>query len=190
MSKYIMDRNDVVAVEVDYQTGFAPVIYGHETLETRIVQAIRGLKILGVPIIPTTQYARGLGQTTDAVTAALGEDAHIIDKHSFSCTGCPEFMEALEATGRKTVILMGIETHICVQQTALYLMEQGYTVYLLADCLSSRFKENYERALTYLAHVGARVTTLESVLFELLVDSKNPEFKAISNLVKEIQPEK
>ena len=105
MSSLIMKRDDAVVVEVDYQDGFVPVIYDHEKLETRLVQAIRGFRILDVPIIATTQYAKGLGNTTAAVAEALG-DFVPIDKRTFSCTGCPEFMEALEATGRKSVILI------------------------------------------------------------------------------------
>ena len=186
MSSLIMKRDDAVVVEVDYQDGFVPVIYDHEKLETRLVQAIRGFRILDVPIIATTQYAKGLGNTTAAVAEALG-DFVPIDKRTFSCTGCPEFMEALEEKKKKSVILIGIETHICVQQTALYLMEKGYSVYLIADCLSARFRENHERGLARLANSGATVTTLESILFELLVDSRDPAFRGISDLVKEIQ---
>jgi nicotinamidase-related amidase len=142
---------------------------------------------MGLPIILTQQYTKGLGETVPVILEALdttGSPFDKIEKTSFSCYGEPTFVTALEQTLRKTVILCGIETHVCVQQTALDLLENGYMVYLIHDCVSSRSNNDKKYAQRRIGEAGAVGTTYEALLFELCVSAKAPEFKAISALVK------
>lgn len=178
-----MDRDDVVFVAIDFQEKLLPAMYGKEKLEKNIIKLAKGLNVFGTPKIVTTQYAKGLGQTTESVAAALGE-FEAIDKTSFSAYKNEEFCEALKTANRNTVILTGIETHICVEQTALDLLEAGYKVVLAADCASSRDEENHKLSLMRLSAAGVMITSAESILYEILGGAKAAEFKAISAIVK------
>ena len=110
--------------------------------------------------------------------------AILLIKDTFSAWSNEEYRKALEGSGRKTVILMGIETHICVEQTALDLMEEGYTVFVPADCVQSRNPVNREISLRRMEEAGAVITCSESILYELMGSSKAAEFKAISAIIK------
>ena len=144
---------------------------------------INGAKVFGIERIATTQYAKGLGQTVPGIAEALGE-CQIIDKSTFSCMGSEEFREALEKTGKKSVIIAGIETHICVEQTVLDLIDAGFSVLVSADAVDSRNLRNRDVSIERMAAAGAVITSTESILYDLLGGAKAPEFKAISKLVK------
>jgi nicotinamidase-related amidase len=186
-------REDTVLVGIDLQGRLMPVVKGGVELEAAAVKLVKGCRILGVPVIVTQQYTKGLGETVPAVAAALTEpigeeigaaEFQPIEKTSFSAMGEPAFVEALEALGRKTVIVAGIEAHVCVQQTVLDLLEKGYTVFIANDCVSSRSNTDKKYSQRRMAEAGAVGTTFESILFELLKGAKEPGFKQISALVK------
>lgn len=186
-------REDSIFVGIDYQERIMPAMKNNEELEQTIVKLIKGCRILGVPVIVTQQYTRGLGETIpsvkQALTESLGETVpeatfEPIEKTSFSACGEPAFMEALENSGKKTVIIGGIETHVCVQQTVIDLLEKGYTVFVVNDCVSSRSNNDKKYSQRRMGDSGAIGTTYESVLFELLGGAKDPAFKQISALVK------
>jgi len=124
-----------------------------------------------------------LGTTIPSIHEALGEYEYI-EKTSFSAMGEPAFAEALEKYGRKTVILSGIESHVCILQTALDLLEKGYNVFLVIDCISSRCNSDKKYAQKRMAQAGAIATTCEAVLFEVCGGAREPGFKEISALVK------
>lgn len=176
-------REDAVLTAIDFQEKLLPAMFETEKVEKAAEKLAEGLKVLGVPKLVTTQYAKGLGNTVAPMAEALGE-FEPIDKNTFSAWDNEEYRAALEKTGRKTVILMGIETHICVEQTALDLMENGYTVFVPADCVQSRNPDNRELSLRRMEAAGVVITCWESILYELLGSSKAPEFKAISAIVK------
>lgn len=178
-----LNRDDVVFVAIDFQEKLLPAMYDKEKLEKNIIKLARGLNVFGIPKIVTTQYAKGLGQTTEPVTSAL-RDFEAIDKTSFSAYRNEEFCKALKATNRNTVILTGIETHICVEQTALDLLEAGYKVVLAADCARSRDEENHRLSVMRLSAAGVMITSAESILYEILGGAKAAEFKEISAIVK------
>lgn len=178
-----INRDEAVLVLVDYQERLMPAMADKEALEENVVKLAKGCGILGLPILVTQQYTRGLGETVAPIKEAL-ENFDPIEKTTFSCYGEPAFVEALEKTGRKTVILAGIETHVCVLQTALDLVEAGYQVFLPADCVSSRKLSDKNYGEVRMGSCGVTLTSCESVLFELLKDAKHENFKAISNLVK------
>ena len=168
---------------IDFQTRMIPSINKNDELTKKAAVFIEGCRILGVPMLVTQQYTKGLGETIPEVAAALGE-FEPVEKITFSCCADAGFREKLEATRRKNIIVTGIEAHICVQQTVLELLTAGYSVYVLADCIGSRSETDKIYAEKRMRQAGAVITTMESVLFELLVRADNPQRKEISSLVK------
>lgn len=176
-------KEDAVLVLIDFQERLMPAMENNEELAATVVKLIKGCNIMEIPKLVTQQYTKGLGATIQDIHEALGKYCPI-EKTSFSAMGEPAFAEALEKTGRKTIILAGVESHVCVQQTALDLLEKGYNVFLAADCVSSRQGSDKKYALKRMAQAGAFLTTYEAVLFELCGGSRQPGFKEISALVK------
>ena len=168
---------------IDFQIRLMPSIHDHEGLAGRVETLIRGCRLLEVPILTTQQYTKGLGDTLPALKDALG-DFEKIEKITFSCYNNPEFAKKLDESGKKDIIVSGIEAHICVQQTVLDLLENGYSVYVIADCIGSRSERDRIYAEERMRQAGAILTTMESVLFEFLVSADHPKRKEISNLVK------
>jgi nicotinamidase-related amidase len=179
----LMNINDSILVVIDCQTKLMPAIKDTDELEKTVVKLAKGIKALDVPVVVTQQYTKGLGPTTDDICEALGE-FEPIEKVTFSAMGTEEFVEAMKAAGRKNVIMTGTETHICVQQTTLELLEAGYNVYLVQDCVGSRKDNDKNIACQRMAAAGAVVTTYEAVLYELLKGAKAEGFKAVSAIVK------
>ena len=179
----ILDRHHTLALCVDIQERLLPHIHGHEELVRRSSTLIKGLRILDVPILVTEQYTKGLGVTVPEIAAALGT-YEPIEKMSFSCCGNPDVEAAVLGSQRHQIIVFGIEAHVCVQQTVLDLLAQGQKVVVLDDCVSSRSANDARVALQRMRDAGATISTMESVLFELLRVSGTQEFKSISVLVK------
>ncbi len=147
-------------------------------------------KLFGVPVLATEQYPQGLGPTVPELAAPLGDlGVTIHAKQSFSCCGSPVFVEQLLTSGRTQVILVGMETHVCVQQTALDLLAQHYAVYLPVDAIAARGELDDQTALSRMESHGATITTVEAALFELCTQAGTPEFKEISRLVREKPPQ-
>lgn len=176
-------REDSILVMVDFQERLMPVMKDHEDLQKSVVKLVQGIRTLGVPVIVTQQYTKGLGPTVPAISEALG-DFSPIEKTDFGAAGELNFLEALNKEERGTVILCGIETHVCVAQTALTLLELGYDVFLVEDAVSSRNKNDKKIAIKRMVQAGARPVSVEAVLFELLGTAKAAEFKEISGIVK------
>lgn len=176
-------KDDAVLVVVDVQERLFPHIAEHEELEKKVTTLIKGASLLGIPIVVTEQYVKGLGQTIPTVAKAL-EGVERIEKMAFSCCDQPEFMASLVKLNRKHIILCGIETHVCVLQTALDLLEQNLNPVVVRDAVSSRFISDKESALLRMQHEGVTPTSVESILFELTRVSGTDTFKAISKLVK------
>ena len=145
---------------------------------------LKSAAILGIDSIVTEQYPKGLGNTIDELKCLLPENTPIIEKTSFSCFGESAFRTALKAKSRKTLIVCGVEAHVCVQQTVIDLLAEGYKVVIPADALTSRNNDNYRLALETMRHAGAFVTSSEAIIFMLLRDAKHPDFRSISKLIK------
>ena len=154
-----------------------------EDIEEKAAMLIRGARILGVPILVTEQYPKGLGATVKPVREALGEFVPM-EKTSFSIMGEPACVEALKESGAEDVLICGIESHVCVQQSALDLLAKGYRVYIMEDATGSRNNTDKKFAGRRMVEAGCVGTTVESALFELVGDAKDPCFKHISKLVK------
>ncbi|MFB5067409.1 MAG: hydrolase [Candidatus Wallacebacter cryptica] len=180
----MLERNNSVLVLVDAQTKLMNVMDDAERLIQNLKRLIKGMQVLGIPLIVTEQYPKGLGPTIPELTDLLNPETKVVEKITFSCTDEPKLMNALEKTKRKQVILCGVESHICVYQTALGLRSRGYDVEIAADAVSSRSADNRKLALFRLAQMGVGITGTEMVLFELLRRGEGDQFKAISKIVK------
>ena len=179
----MFEIDNTIMLVIDVQGQLAQLMHEKEKLFKSLGTLIQGMKILEVPILWMEQIPKNLGPTTDAVAKYL-TDEKPIEKFSFSCCGNPEFMEKFKKTGRTQVLLTGIETHICVFQTGYELIKQGCQVQLVADCVSSRTKENKEIGIQRIIQTGGQVTCVEMAFFELLRAAKGDEFKQIIKLIK------
>jgi nicotinamidase-related amidase len=159
------------------------LIPDHEKVVANAVALIKGAKALDLPTWATEQYPRGLGPTTAAVAELIPERPA---KTTFHCCAVGQLLEQLYGRHVRHVTLVGIETHVCVAQTALELLDLGFQVQVPADAVASRHKIDWEFALRRLERAGAVVSTTESALFEWTETADRPEFKAISNLIKEM----
>lgn len=177
-------RQNTAGLVIDIQERLFPVMWEKEKLLNNCRLLIRGLDQLNLPVVVTQQYTRGLGESVDEIRSALPEFSYI-EKREFSCCDEPSVVAKLEELEAKNVILCGIEAHVCVLQTAIDLKEMGFNPVVVADCISSRKPESLELAMERFRFENIMVTSAESVLFELTRTSGAPEFKAISNLVKQ-----
>jgi nicotinamidase-related amidase len=182
-SQYILQRNSSALLVIDIQEKILPVILEHERVVENTLKLINGFKILSVPIYFTEQYSKGLGPTESKIKSVLG-NIEAIHKMTFSCSGAGDLFQDLKRKGIKQVVVCGVESHVCVLQTVLDLIAEGFQVHVVADAVSSRRKFDYEMALRRMESNGAEITLTESVLFELLNICGTEEFKSISKLVK------
>src|SRR5713226_7358221 len=181
-----LQRTEALFVIIDVQEKLLPLIDGGEAVVRNLDRLVRGFHILYIPIVVTEQYTKGLGPTGSVLRTTLMETVGYspIEKSTFSAYGCGEFQAALRLARRKQIIVAGIETHVCVYQTAKDLIEADYQVTIIADAVSSRTAENRDIALRRMTVDGAKLSSTEMALFELLVNSGTDEFRAISGLVK------
>jgi nicotinamidase-related amidase len=168
---------------IDIQEKLFPFIFENEQLTRNTQILIEGLKVLDVPLIVTQQYTKGLGETITPVAESLG-DFKYLEKTAFSCCDDNGFNIELAETNRKFIIITGIETHVCVLQTTIDLLEKNFIPVVVEDCVSSRRLNDKNFAIERMRREGAVITTYESILFELLRYSGTDQFKAISKLVK------
>ncbi len=176
-------RNDTAGIIIDIQERLFPFILDNEQLTKNTGILIKGLQALKVPVVVTQQYTKGLGPTIQPLHLKLGDYDHI-EKMTFSCCDEPSFSEHLDTLNKRFIIIAGIETHVCVLQTTIDLLESNYIPVIVQDCVSSRRLNDKMMAIERMRKEGAIITTCESVLFELLRYSGTAEFKEISKLVK------
>jgi len=181
-----LDRKNSLLVVIDLQEKLAAVIHDQEAMQKNIDRLIRGCHLLGIPAIVTEQYPRGLGVTTEFLQTSLRETYGLkaIQKMCFSAGGSDEFMSAVRSSGRRQILICGIETHVCVYQTVKDLLEAKFEITLVADAVSSRTASNRDIAIRRMERDGAKLSSTEMALFELTVHAGTDEFKAISKLVK------
>jgi nicotinamidase-related amidase len=185
-SPELMARSDSALLVVDVQEKLVRLLPGHPRLIWNIRRLLDGARILGVPVVATEQYPQGLGPTTSELAERLGQ---IPAKLTFSCGGCPDLFRDLPKLGVFKILVVGIEAHVCVQQTALDLLANGFRVYVAVDAVGSRFDLDCQIALRRLDSAGATLTTTEAALFEWCDAAGTPEFKQISLLVRERPPD-
>ena len=168
---------------IDVQERIFPAIAEPDMLRRNIPLLIEGMKLLEIPVIVTEQYVKGLGPTIQEIATRITE-VERIEKSSFSCCDEPRFMLDLASSGKDYVIIAGIESHVCVLQTAIDLQQNGYHPVVVEDCISSRNLNDKRIALERMNSEGVIVTTFEAILFELLRYSGGETFRAISKIVK------
>jgi len=183
IEKFQLQREETVLLVVDIQERLAVAMAEREKVVVNAGHLIAAAKLLGVPVVHTEQYPKGLGPTVAELRPAI-EPAAAIEKLTFDCCGEPTFTPALEQAGRSTVVVCGMETHICVLQTVLGLLAQGLIVHVVADAVCSRSAENRGTALELMRDAGAVITCTETVLFQLLGRAGTPEFKVIQARIK------
>lgn len=183
--KFWLDASRTALVVIDVQEKLIPAM--DQTLYRQLLQniplLIEGFKAFGLPVIATEQYSKGLGHTVAELQGAT--DQHCIEKLTFSCCGDNGFIEALKKTDASQIVVVGMETHVCVLQTVIDLLDQGYCVHLVRDAVSSRFSGDYINAISLAAAAGAVITTTETALFQLVKIAGTDAFKAVSRLVRQ-----
>lgn len=178
-----MNPSNTVLLVIDMQEKLLPSIPENDRIVWNARRLLDGAEILGVAALGTEQYRKGLGATVEPLAAKLGE---MPDKLHFS--SCQSIATKLEELNRPKILMAGIEAHVCVQQTALDLLSLGYDVYLATDAVGSRFSHDYEIALRRMESTGVTLTTTEAALFEWCREAGTPQFKQISQLVREAKP--
>jgi len=179
--RLVRDRAGLVVV--DLQERLLPAMHQPERVVGEAVRLLRGAAVLGLPVVATEQYPKGLGRTAPAVAAALAP-ATPFEKTAFSACGAKGLPAELENKKIKDVILCGIEAHVCVSQTCLDLLDRGLRVFVVTDAVSSRTPENLQVGLERMRDAGAVLVSTEMVLFELLGEAGTEEFKRILELVR------
>lgn len=180
----LLERADTVLAVIDVQTRLMSAIAGAPAVLRACRRAVRGFDLLGVPALFTEQYPKGLGPTSPEVADLFGARAPIT-KTEFGCFACADFATALEQTGRRSLLLCGVEAHICIYQTALQALARGYTVYLLEDAIGARTAEARQIGLARLHAAGAVPSHTEMAIYELLGAAGSSEFRALLSIVKE-----
>jgi len=179
----MFNRKDTVFIIVDIQAKLFRLMHEREKLSENVQKLVKGMLAMDIPVLWMEQNPRGLGATIPEV-AGLLNGIEPMQKQSFSCCASAAFMGKLENLKRKNVVLAGIETHICVYQTAADLLEFGYMAAVVADAVSSRTEGNMKIGLQKISTLGGSVSSVETVLFELLRTAEDGAFKKILDLVK------
>ena len=176
-------KESAVLLVIDFQEKIFTAIHEHDNLAKRVPILIEGMKVLGIPVIVTEQYVKGLGSTIPEIAEKI-QGIERIEKASFSCCDEPRFMMELASSGKEYVIIAGVESHVCVLQTVIDLIQNGYHPIVVEDCISSRKPNDKLIAIERMRKEGVIITTYEAIMFELLRYSGGETFKAISKLVK------
>ena len=189
----MLHKDKAVLVVIDVQSRLLPSIHEADAAVEQICRLIRGFRLVGAPVMVTEQYRKGLGETDPRIQEAFSEKDPVTgeirpfrpyEKMSFSCMLDDPFRDAIEAFGRHQAVLCGIETHVCVHQTALHLLEAGFHVEVAADAVSSRSPVNRDIALRRMEAEGAKVTCVETAVFEMLEYCGTDPFKTWVKLIR------
>jgi nicotinamidase-related amidase len=179
-----LDAERAALVVIDMQEGFRNVVTDFAEMSAHIALLAHGVQLLGVPLIVTEQYPRGLGRTANEIRTVLPAGLEPVEKTAFSACGAREFLAQLDETGARQILLCGIEAHICVNQTAHDLLARGLQVHLLTDCITARTEHDRQIGLAKMQASGALPTSVETALFELMRDAKHEQFKTVQKLIK------
>lgn len=183
VDNFMLNKEDAVLLIIDIQERLVPAMKEKDTVVKNCQHLIELAKMYNIPVIVTEQYPKGLGKTVPELQSALAEYKPI-EKSSFGCCGEPAFMTEIKKIGRKKVIVTGMETHVCVLQTVMGLLKDGFVPHLVKDAVCSRNEENRNVGIEFMRDAGAVVTCTETVLFQLLKAAGSEEFKKISQRIK------
>lgn len=177
-------QNKTILTFIDVQGKLAEIMYQRDELFANLEKLVKGMQILDIPILWLEQLPEKLGPTRPELEPLLRQTAEPLAKAPFSAWGSGDYRRRLKESRRTRVVLCGIETHVCVYQTAKDLLERGYGVILPADCVSSRTRENRDSGVAAIRDLGAEISSVEMLLFEILATPEHPRFRDISKLVK------
>ena len=180
----LLRADDTALLVIDVQERFRMQIAAFERMVGRIRTLVQGAALLDVPVVVTEQYPQGLGPTVAELAEVL-DGAETLEKRSFSAAAAPGFDDLLRRLGRRQVVLVGLETHVCVLNTALDLLALDFRVYLAIDAVGARYRVDHDTALRRLERAGAVLTTSEGCVFEWVGGAGHPRFKDVSRLVQE-----
>ena len=186
-SPFLMNRDDSALIVIDVQERLLPHIEGRERLLWNIGRLIDGATALGINVVATEQYPKGLGATTKVVSDKL--NLPLPEKLMFSCRECDSLVRQFQALGIRNLLLAGIETHVCVAQSALDYMAAGFNVFVCVDAVGSRFSVDREIAIRRMESCGVIPTTTEAALFEWCEKAGTPELKIVSQLATATCPD-
>lgn len=179
----MLNEQDSLVLIIDIQEKLVGAL-NKTTIVDNACKVASAAKILGIPVIVTEQYPKGLGCTVASLTDVLSHNSEVIEKTYFNALLEDGMFEKINSYGKKQVVLMGIETHICVYQTACALVEAGFEVYVLKDCCASRNKYEFKQGIEAMRDNGVKISCVEIALFEWLKGAQNPNFKAVQALIK------
>jgi nicotinamidase-related amidase len=183
MDKFLIDKDNSALLIIDIQERLAAVMKHRESVVTNCLHLIELSKMITMPIVVTEQYPKGLGQTVEEIRKALPV-YQPIEKLTFSCCDEAAFVNEIKKLNKKNIVLTGMETQICILQTCIGLLQNGFNVHLVIDAVCSRAKKNWRTACEFMRDAGAVITCTETVLFQLLKIAGTEEFKAISKRIK------
>ena len=183
-----LDPAGTALLVVDVQEKFRPAMQGFQAMVEGCIRLVHTFRLLGLPIVVTEQYPRGLGRTAAELREALAlvtpAPVPVFEKTAFSALGCPDAVERLRLAGPRCVVVCGIEAHVCVQQSVHDLLQAGHATHLAVDAVESRHALDRQTALERMAGSGAVPATTEMVAFELMRDARHPRFKEVQALYK------
>lgn len=178
-----MERTKTLLMVVDYQERLVPNIYDNQRIIDKAKQVIQAFEIFEIPMVVTEQYPKGLGATISVIKECLNEKTPIFAKMTFTAY-LPEIQAILKEQDIEDVVLIGMETHVCVYQTAKQLLQDGYRVHVVQDTISSRTAENAQNGFELMRDLGAAITNSETIIYEIMQVAGTEEFKKILKIVK------
>jgi len=180
----LLSADRTLLVVVDMQETFLKPIWERDRVPANVLLLMRSVQILRVPVIATVQYAERMGAPIRKVAAILQDGVEPLDKLCFSCAGEAEFVSRVKQSGRNQILLCGIETHICVSQTALDMLSTGYKIHVAADAVSSRSESSWKLGLKKMEQAGVVIGSTEGAIYEMMNQAGTPEFREVLKLVK------
>lgn len=180
----LLNADNTLIVVIDMQEPLLRNIFEADRVKQQVCALMNGANSLRIPIIGTTQYAEKMGDILLDVKRLLPQNLPAFDKLSFSCLGSPAFASEVNRSGRKQILICGVESHICVSQTALELAANGFQAHVAVDAISSRTEANWRLGLDKMRQGGVLLSSVEMALFELLGEAGTPEFREVLKIVK------
>ncbi len=178
----LLKPEECLLVEIDIQEKFVPIVWHIDKVIENTNRLVAGATLVGIPVIASEQYPEGLGKTSDRVALPEGIEPHW--KVHFDCFKDGKFAKAVEETGKRQLVVCGIEAHVCVCQSVLNALARGYEVHVAADAVSSRTEQNRGIGIERMRQSGAFIASTEMLLFQLMDHSKDPRFPELSRIVK------
>lgn len=179
----LLDEKDSLLLVIDIQERLVASL-DKNVIISRVGKLVDAARILGIPVLASEQYPNGLGRTIPVISGKFPAGTDVIEKTSFSLLREDGFLEKLKSYGKKQIIICGIETHICVHQTAAELIEAGFDVVVAKDACASRNKYEFKQGIEAMQDNGAKISCVEIILFEWLRSAKHPHFKEVQALIK------